>query len=44
MICDRPIEDDFLFLIYDVAQLMKRHADKRERNGPFLRGSIDSLE
>jgi MarR family transcriptional regulator, transcriptional regulator for hemolysin len=31
MICDRPIEDDFLFLIYDVAQLMKRHADKRAR-------------
>ena len=31
MICERPIEEDFLFLIYDVAQLIKRHADKRAR-------------
>ena len=28
---DRAIESDFLFLIYDVAQLVRRHADKRAR-------------
>jgi MarR family transcriptional regulator, transcriptional regulator for hemolysin len=27
----RAIESDFLFLIYDVAQLVRRHADKRAR-------------
>lgn len=27
----RPIENDFLFLIYDVAQLVRRQADKRAR-------------
>jgi MarR family transcriptional regulator for hemolysin len=27
----RSIESDFLFLIYDVAQLMRRNADKRAR-------------
>src|SRR5262245_4437501 len=28
---DRAIESDFLFLIYDVAQLVRRQADKRAR-------------
>lgn len=28
---ERPIESDFLFLIYDVAQLLRRHADQRAR-------------
>jgi len=28
---NRPIESDFLFLIYDVAQLLRRHADQRAR-------------
>ncbi|MGE0630041.1 MAG: MarR family winged helix-turn-helix transcriptional regulator [Hyphomicrobiaceae bacterium] len=26
-----PLENDFLFLIYDVAQLVRRHADSRAR-------------
>jgi len=28
----QPLDDDFLFLIYDVAQLMRRHADARARD------------
>jgi DNA-binding MarR family transcriptional regulator len=31
MTTQREIESDFLFLIYDVAQLMRRQADKRAR-------------
>jgi MarR family transcriptional regulator for hemolysin len=31
MTAHRAIESDFLFLIYDVAQLLRRHADKRAR-------------
>lgn len=32
-----PIDRDFLFLIYDVAQLMRRYADKRARAGGMTR-------
>lgn len=28
---NNPLDNDFLFLIYDVAQLMRRHADGRAR-------------
>lgn len=33
----RTIENDFLFLIYDVAQLIRRHADSRAREGGMTR-------
>jgi MarR family transcriptional regulator for hemolysin len=33
----RSIESDFLFLIYDVAQSMRRHADKRARTHGMTR-------
>jgi len=33
----RPIESDFLFLIYDVAQLVRRQADQRARSHGMTR-------
>ncbi len=33
----RNIDNDFLFLIYDVAQLMRRHADKHAREHGMTR-------
>jgi DNA-binding MarR family transcriptional regulator len=33
----RPIESDFLFLIYDVAQLVRRQADQRARGHGMTR-------
>ncbi len=37
MKANRTIDSDFLFLIYDVAQLMRRHADKRAREHGMTR-------